>query len=35
MKTTRNNYNFSFFNLVHEAMFTVNSSGPATYELEP
>jgi len=35
MKTTRDNYYFRFFDLIHKTMFTVDPSGPATDELEP
>jgi hypothetical protein len=32
---TGNDNNFVFFHLVYQAVFTVNSAGPATGKLEP
>jgi len=35
MEATGDNYNIRFFDLVHEAVFAVDPSGPAADELEP
>lgn len=35
VKTTRNDDNFTFFHLINQTVFSVNSAGPATGKLKP